>query len=416
MESTPKSLRLQIGIFGRTNVGKSSFLNMIAGQDVAVISPLPGTTTDVVEKVMELLPIGPVVFLDTAGFDDVTELSAKRLAKTIKILERADIGILLAEPNVWTDFENEIIEKFNEKNINFFVVVNKIDETQPTDSFLSMLGNKVGQYVLCSSTNKTQRESYINQIKSRILSIIPDDYNLQVPLLSDIIKKDEVVVLIVPIDSQAPKGRLILPQVQSIRDILDNNALSVVVQDTEYSTALNKLKEKPALVVCDSQVVHKMVEETPQDVKCTTFSILFSRYKGDLNEEVRGAAIIKKLKPGDKILIAEACTHHPLEDDIGRIKIPRWLRNYIGGDVVIDYSTGRDFPDNLNDYRVIIHCGSCMLTRREKLMRIRNAVASNVPITNYGITISMVQGVLERVLSPFEDALKIFREELNSSF
>ncbi|MCX7736961.1 MAG: [FeFe] hydrogenase H-cluster maturation GTPase HydF [Candidatus Kapabacteria bacterium] len=414
MESTPKSLRLQIGIFGRTNVGKSSFLNMIAGQDVAVTSPLPGTTTDVVEKVMELLPIGPVVFLDTAGFDDVTELSDKRLAKTIKILDRADIAILIVEPNIWTDFENEIIEKLNEKNINFFVVVNKIDETQPTDSFLSMLGNKVSQYVLCSSTNKSQRENYINQIKSRILNIIPDDYNLQVPLLSDIIKKDDVIVLIVPIDSQAPKGRLILPQVQSIRDILDNNAVSVVVQDTEYSTALKKLKEKPALVVCDSQVVHKMVAETPQDVKCTTFSILFSRYKGDLNEEVRGAAIIKKLKPGDKILIAEACTHHPLEDDIGRIKIPRWLRNYIGGDVVIDYSTGRDFPDNLNDYRVIIHCGSCMLTRREKLMRIRNAIASNVPITNYGITISMVQGVLERVLSPFEDALRIYKEELNS--
>lgn len=414
MESTPKSLRLQIGIFGRTNVGKSSFLNMIAGQDVAVTSPLPGTTTDVVEKVMELLPIGPVVFLDTAGFDDVTELSDRRLAKTIKILDRADIAILIVEPNIWTDFENEIIEKLNEKSINFFVVVNKIDETQPTDIFLNMLGNKVSQYVLCSSTNKSQRENYINQIKSRILNIIPDDYNLQVPLLSDIIKKDEVIVLIVPIDSQAPKGRLILPQVQSIRDILDNNAVSVVVQDTEYSTALKKLKEKPALVVCDSQVVHKMVAETPQEVKCTTFSILFSRYKGDLNEEVRGAAIIKKLKPGDKILIAEACTHHPLEDDIGRIKIPRWLRNYIGGEVVIDYSTGRDFPDNLNDYRVIIHCGSCMLTRREKLMRIRNAIASNVPITNYGITISMVQGVLERVLSPFEDALRIYKEELNS--
>lgn len=414
MESTPKSLRLQIGIFGRTNVGKSSFLNMIAGQDVAVTSPLPGTTTDVVEKVMELLPIGPVVFLDTAGFDDVTELSEKRVAKTIKILDRADIAVLIVEPNIWTDFENDIIEKLNEKNINFFVVVNKIDETQPTDSFLSMLGNKVSQYVLCSSTDKKQRENIVHQIKSQILNIMPEDYNLQVPLLSDIIKKDEVIVLIVPIDTQAPKGRLILPQVQSIRDILDNNAVSVVVQDTEYPTALNKLKEKPALVVCDSQVVHKMVAETPLDVKCTTFSILFSRYKGDLNEEVRGAAIIKKLKPNDKILIAEACTHHPLEDDIGRIKIPKWLRNYIGGDVIIDYSTGRDFPDNLNDYRVIIHCGSCMLTRREKLMRIRNAVSSNVPITNYGITISMVQGVLERVLSPFEEALKIYKEELNS--
>lgn len=414
MESTPKSLRLQIGIFGRTNVGKSSFLNMITGQEVAVTSPLPGTTTDVVEKVMELLPVGPVVFLDTAGFDDVTELSEKRLTKTIKILDRADIAILIVEPNIWTDFENQIIEKLNEKNINFFVAVNKIDETEPTDSFLTMLGNKVSQFVLCSSTDKTQRENYVNQIKSRILNILPEDYNLQVPLLSDLISKNDVIILIVPIDSQAPKGRLILPQVQSIRDILDNNAISIVVQDTEYSSALKILKDKPALVVCDSQVVHKMVAETPSDVKCTTFSILFSRFKGDLNEEVRGAAILKKLKPGDKILIAEACTHHPLEDDIGRIKIPRWLRNYIGGDVQIDYSTGRDFPNNLNDYKVIIHCGSCMLTRREKLMRIRNAIASNVPITNYGITISMVQGVLERVLSPFEDALKIYMDELFS--
>ncbi len=414
MESTPKSLRLQIGIFGRTNVGKSSFLNMITGQEVAVTSPLPGTTTDVVEKVMELLPVGPVVFLDTAGFDDVTELSEKRLAKTIKILDRADIAILVVEPNIWSDFENEIIEKLNEKDINLFVAVNKIDETQPSDSFLTMLGNKVSKYVLCSSTDKTQRENYVNQIKSRILNILPDDYNLQVPLLSDLISKNDVIILIVPIDSQAPKGRLILPQVQSIRDILDNNAISLVVQDSEYSSALKILKDKPALVVCDSQVVHKMVAETPPDVKCTTFSILFSRFKGDLNEEVRGAAIIKKLKPGDKILIAEACTHHPLEDDIGRIKIPRWLRNYIGGDVQIDYSTGRDFPENLNDYKVIIHCGSCMLTRREKLMRIRNAIASNVPITNYGITISMVQGVLERVLSPFGDALKIYMDELIS--
>lgn len=414
MESTPKSMRLQIGIFGRTNVGKSSFLNMLTGQEVAVTSPIPGTTTDVVEKVMELLPIGPVVFLDTAGFDDVTELSEKRLAKTIKVLDRVDIAILVVEPNIWTDFENQIIEKLNKKNINFFIAVNKIDEVQPTDSFLQMLANKVGEYVLCSSTDKTNRENYINHIKSRILNIIPDDYNLNVPLLSDIISKNDVIILIVPIDSQAPKGRLILPQVQSIRDILDNNAISVVVQDTEYLSALKFLKEKPALVVCDSQVVHKMVAETPADVKCTTFSILFSRFKGDLNEEVRGAAIIKKLKAGDKILIAEACTHHPLEDDIGRIKIPRWLRNYIGGDVQIDYSTGRDFPDNLTDYKVIIHCGSCMLTRREKLMRIRKAISSDVPITNYGITISMVQGVLERVLSPFDEALKIYREELNS--
>lgn len=413
MESTPKSLRLQIGIFGRTNVGKSSFLNMIAGQDVAVTSPIPGTTTDVVEKVMELLPIGPVNLLDTAGFDDLTELAEKRLAKTIKILDRADIAILIVEPNIWTDFENEIIEKLIEKNINFFVVVNKIDEIHPSDSFLTMLGDKVSQFILCSSTDTKQRDIYVNQLKSQILKIIPDDYNLQVPLLADIIKKDDVIILIIPIDSQAPKGRLILPQVQSIRDILDNRAVSIVVQDSEYPLSLNLLKNKPALVVCDSQVVHKMVAETPPEIKCTTFSILFSRFKGDLNEEVRGAAIIKKLKPGDKILIAEACTHHPLEDDIGRIKIPRWLRQFVGGDVQIDYATGRDFPDNLNEYRVIIHCGSCMLTRREKLMRIRNAVNSNVPITNYGITISLVQGVLERVLSPFEEALKIYQDELN---
>lgn len=414
MESTPKSLRLQIGIFGRTNVGKSSFLNMITGQDVSVTSPLPGTTTDVVEKVMELLPVGPVVFLDTAGFDDVTEISDKRIAKTIKILDRADIAILIVEPNIWTEFENEIIEKLNARNINFLVVINKIDETQPTDSFLTMLGNKVSQYLLCSSTDKTQRERYVNLLKTKILDIIPEDYNLHVPLLSDIIKKDDVIILIVPIDTGAPKGRLILPQVQTIRDILDNRAISIVVQDTEYTSALNSLKNKPVLAVCDSQVVHKMVSETPPDIKCTTFSILFSRFKGDLNEEVRGAAVIRKLKPGDKILIAEACTHHPLEDDIGRIKIPKWLKNYVGGDILIDHATGRDFPENLSDYRVVIHCGSCMLTRREKLMRIRNAIAYNVPITNYGIIISLVQGVLERVLSPFESALTIYRDELNS--
>ncbi len=410
MESTPKSLRLQIGIFGRTNVGKSSFLNMIANQDVAVTSHIPGTTTDIVEKAMELLPVGPVTFLDTAGIDDLSELSEKRIAKTIKVIDRSDIAILILEPNVWNDYEENIFNELKSKKIPTIIIINKIDTTQILDSFLNKIKELNKKVILSSSIDKDMREKYIQVIKQAILDILPASFSNQPPLISDVIKKDELIVLIIPIDNEAPKGRIILPQVQVLRDVLDSNAAAIVVQETEYPAILDRFKEKVDLVICDSQVVDKMVAGTPENVNCTTFSIVFSRFKGDLIEEVRAVRRLDKITENDKILIAEACSHHPNEDDIGRVKIPRWLKKHLGFDAKIDIYAGRDYPDNLDDYKLIIHCGGCMITRNEKLSRMRRAGEANVPITNYGIIISYMQGVLERVLSPFPDALKAYYE------
>ena len=292
------------------------------------------------------------------------------------------------------------------------IVVNKIDIEEPTYNYLLQLRTKTNNIILCSSIEPVNRNKYVNEFKSVLLEILPSEYTNPLPLIGDLVPQGSVSILIIPIDKEAPKGRIILPQVQAIRDLLDNNSMSLVVKETEYSKALKSLSHKPALVVCDSQVVHKMVAETPADVKCTTFSILFSRFKGDLLEEARGVAEIDKLKAGDKILIAEACSHHPNEDDIGRVKIPRWLNKYIGSDIMIDYAVGRDYPSNLKDYKLIIHCGGCMLTRNEKLVRIHKAKEAGIPITNYGITISFVQGVLERVLSPFPNALDIYKESI----
>ncbi len=405
MAQAPKSMRVQIALFGRTNVGKSSFLNMIANQDVAITSEVPGTTTDVVEKSMELLPIGPVNFLDTGGIDDKSLLSGKRIERTLKILDRADVAVLLVENNIWTDYEADLIEAFNKAKIKFIIAINKIDLTTPTDDFISVMHKKTKRVLLCSSVDLENREKYIIDFKNLLLEILPEEFTSPLPLIRDLIPKNGTAILIIPIDKEAPKGRIILPQVQTIRDILDNDSISIMVKQSEYIQVLSNLKNKPDLVVCDSQVVDFMVENTPEDIECTTFSILFSRYKGDLVEEVKGASALKKLKQGDKVLIAEACSHHPNEDDIGRVKIPRLLKQFIGFDIEIDVVSGRDYPKNINDYAVIIHCGGCMLTRTEKLVRIQKATQSGVPITNYGIAISLFRGVLERVLSPFKDAL-----------
>lgn len=408
MQNAPKSMRLQIAIMGRTNVGKSSFLNMIAGQDVAMTSPVPGTTTDVVEKSIELLPIGPVVFLDTAGIDDTSELAEKRIQRTMNILDRADIAAIITEPDSWSDFEDKLVEILKDKKIPFFCVINKTDIAPPDENLLEHISSVSNVKFMTASSlpaDKALTDKYINEFKKLVKEITPDHILNDLPLVGDLVPPGGLVVLITPIDLEAPKGRLILPQVQAIRDILDNDAISVVVKEKEYVHALSLLSRKPDLVICDSQVVNKMVADTPLDIKCTTFSILFSRYKGDLVEEVRGVTAIDNLKPGDKVLIAEACSHHALQDDIGRVKIPRWLRQYVGTDIVIEHSAGRDYPANLSEYKVVVHCGGCMLTRREKLNRIEKAKTAGVPITNYGILISFVQGVLKRVLSPFPAAL-----------
>lgn len=398
MKTAPKSLRLHIALFGRTNVGKSSFLNLVAGQDVSIVSEQAGTTTDVVEKPMELLPIGPVVFLDTAGIDDTTALGEKRIDRTERVFDRADVILLLHEGCQTTDFEKSVEAKAAEKKIPEINVANKADLSNPSDP----------SFLRCNSTDLASRDHVLAALKAELLRVCPDEFITPPPLMGDLVKPGGLAMLVVPIDLQAPKGRLILPQVQTIRDALDNDAASLVCKEREYAHMLAILKQKPDVAICDSQMVLKMVADTPPEIPCTTFSILFARLKGDLRKFARGAAAIDKLEPGDKVLIAESCSHHALEDDIGRVKIPRWLRQYVGVDVRIDVYSGRDFPDNLSEYKLAVQCGGCMQNRREVLSRIEKCEAAGVPITNYGMCIAQTQGVLRRVLSPFPAALDAY--------
>ena len=409
MIKAPKSLRLQIALFGRTNVGKSSFLNMVAGQDVSITSETPGTTTDVVEKSMELLPIGPVNILDTGGIDDTSELAEKRIERTMKILDRGDVFVLITEGNKLDDYEIRLLDTFREKKLNYIIVVNKIDQVKPDEEYIASLNKINKRLLLCSTIDGKNRENYVTDFKHLLLEILPHEFTNPSAIIGDLLPPGGTAVLIIPIDKEAPKGRIILPQVQTIRDLLDHGQISLMVRETEYADSLKLLKNPPDLVVCDSQVVDKMIADTPEGIKCTTFSILFSRFKGNLMEELKGIAAINKLEPGDKILISEACSHHPNEDDIGRVKIPRWLRNYLGFEVEIDVRSGRDYPENLEDYKAIIHCGGCMLTRNEKLVRIEKANLKSVPITNYGLLISHMHGVLGNVLEPFAEELEYYR-------
>ena len=412
MDTTPKSLRLQIALFGRTNAGKSSFLNLVSGQDTAITSPVPGTTTDVVEKSMELLPLGPVVFLDTAGIDDTTELGAQRVKRSRQAFNRADIAVILCEADNWDAPEESILAEAKEKNIPVIAVVNKCDLRAPGDAFLSKLRNAgIRSVITASSIRRDSRDTCLAAFKQALIENVPEDFISAPPLVGDLLCPDGTAVLIVPIDIQAPKGRLILPQVQTIRDALDADASIITVKETGYKRMLDQLRTPPDFVVCDSQVVTKMVAETPPEVPCTTFSILFSRLKGDMELMARGTAAIDTLKAGDKVLIAEACSHHATNDDIGRVKIPNWLRQYVGADLDVTVYAGRDYPDNLSEYKLVIHCGGCMLNRREVLSRIQAAAKAGVPVTNYGMCISHVRGVLERVLSPFPAALEAFRKE-----
>ncbi|PKN51932.1 MAG: [FeFe] hydrogenase H-cluster maturation GTPase HydF [Deltaproteobacteria bacterium HGW-Deltaproteobacteria-13] len=412
MDNTPKGNRLHIALMGRTNVGKSSLLNLMLGQDIAITSPVAGTTTDVVEKAMELLPIGPVLFLDTAGLDDVSELSGARLKKTAKIFDRADVIILVVEPDTWTKYEDTVLAKSQKRKIPILIVVNKIDLHQPSPDWLKMITEKTGLVLTVSCSDEKQRQNYLETLKQQLLEKAPADFVGTPSLIGDLIPPGGFAVLVVPIDLEAPKGRLILPQVQTIRDILDNDAAAIVVKERELAAALANLKNPPAIVVTDSQAILKVDADVPKNIPLTTFSILFARQKSDLAVMAAGAAAIENLKPGDRILIAEACSHHALEDDIGRVKIPRWLRQYVGGDLQMDISAGRDYPDDLKNYKLILHCGGCMMNRREMLNRVRKAQEAGVPIVNYGVAISFLQGVIKRSLAPFPSALEAFENKL----
>ena len=408
MDTTPKGNRLHVAIFGRTNVGKSSLLNYLIGQEIAITSPVAGTTTDVVEKAAELLPLGPVLFLDTAGLDDTSELAGPRLKKTEKIFDRADCILLVTEADAWTGYEEDVLSEAGKRKIPVLLIINKIDLRTPSPGFLEQLREKTGRVFSVSCRDLSARDAALEVLKRHLIEMAPDDFIETPSLVGDLLPPGGIAVLVVPIDLQAPKGRLILPQVQTIRDALDNDAAALIVKERELAGILSLLNRRPDVVVCDSQAILKVSADVPKEVPCTTFSILFARQKGDLSIAAAGAAVIETLRPGDKVLIAEACSHHPLQDDIGRIKIPRWLRQYVGGELQVDVSAGRDYPENLHQYRLIIHCGGCMLTRREMLSRLHKARVAGIPVTNYGLAISFTQGVIRRVLSPFPSALLSF--------
>jgi len=392
-------------------VGKSAFLNYVTNQDVSITSPVPGTTTDVVEKAMELLPVGPVLFIDTGGIDDKSVLSAPRRHKTGNIFARSDIFVLVTEAGVWGKHEDLILKQSKKHNAPLVVIINKADIKRPDNDFTDKIKKYCPNLLIISSTDKKHQDFAVHDFKRKIIELAPPDFLNPPPIIGDLIPRGGLAVLIVPIDKEAPRGRIILPQVQTIRDALDNGQVSVIVKESEYGLALKKLKNSPDIVVCDSQVVDMMVNETPAGVKCTTFSILFARLKGNLCDMVKAAGIIDDLVDGDRILIAESCSHHPIEDDIGRVKIPRWLKEYTGKNLVVDACAGRNFPENPEKYKLIIQCGGCMMTRREVLARIEKAKSHGVPLTNYGVCISLLRGVLKRVLSPFGAALNIYENK-----
>ena len=398
--STPRNLRLHIGLFGRRNVGKSSLLNAITRQDAAIVSATPGTTTDPVEKPMELLPLGPVVFIDTAGIDDVGALGELRIARTRRALDRTDIGVVVAEAGRWGTFEDALLDQLRERSIPAIAVLNKAD-LAPADPALAARLREAGVPVVATVAPTGMG---IATLREALLAAAPGDYFEARRIVGDLVGPGEMAVLVVPIDKEAPKGRLILPQVQTIRDLLDSDAFCLVVKERELRTALARLNAPPRLVVTDSQAFLKAVADTPRDVPLTSFSILFARFQGDLAELTRGTIAIERLKPGDRVLIAEACTHHPIGEDIGRVKIPRWLVQYTGCRLEFDSVQGRDFPEDPSRYALVVHCGSCIGNRREMLSRILRCRRAGVPITNYGLTIAYSLGVLERALEPFPAA------------
>ncbi len=400
MLQTPKGLRLQIALLGRVNAGKSSFLNLVTGQHVSITSEIAGTTTDVVEKAQELLPLGPVLWLDTAGFGDDTVLSAERLQKTRLVLDRADVAVLVLDGNQFGAPEEEILSEIEKRSLPVLKVYNKADlyPDLPSDE------------LAVNALDLQSRHQVLSALTAALLKISPDSFLTPPPLLGDLAPKGGLVVMIVPIDYEAPKGRLILPQVQAIRDCLDHHQNVLVVQEDTYLNALKNLKKEPDLVVCDSQVVKQMVAQTPPSVPCTTFSILMARLKGDLLKMSEGAGAIWTLKDGDKVLIAESCTHHAIEDDIGTVKIPNLLRQKTGTNLQIDHVSGCDFAKNLSDYKLVIQCGGCTQNRREILSRIHQSLSQGVPMTNYGVCLAALNGVLERVLAPFPEILERYQK------
>jgi [FeFe] hydrogenase H-cluster maturation GTPase HydF len=405
LNETPRGSRLHIALFGRRNAGKSSLINALTRQNIAIVSEIPGTTTDPVYKSMEILPLGPVVLIDTAGIDDVGDLGALRIEKTLGVLAKTDLLLLVIDPQSSAgDYEKEIIDKARQGKVPIVGVLNKIDLTAQLDP--QGIERELGIAVIPVSALTGQG---VEDLKMAMIRSAPKGWTPPT-ILGDLISPADMVVLVVPIDLAAPKGRLILPQVQTIRDILDNDAMTLVVKERELKGALAALKKKPKLVVTDSQAFLKVAADTPPDVLMTSFSILFARYKGELTALVEGVKAIEGLSAGDKVLIAEACTHHRVEDDIGTVKIPRWLRQFVGGALDFKWSSGTELPSDLTDYKLVVHCGACMINRKEMLHRLMMAKAAGVPTVNYGVLIAHVLGILKRALKPFPEALSILEE------
>ena len=406
---TPKGLRLHFGLFGKRNAGKSSLINALANQNISIVSSVAGTTTDPVEKAFELSPIGPVVFMDTAGIDDVGDLGAEKEKKSLSVLEWMDIAIVVCEAKTWGEHEENILRKTKLNGTPTIVVFNKTDLQAPSETQVQDLRTRGYKVVQTSAAN---REG-IAELRDAIIATVLEQTEPDRPLMGELAKAGDTVILVTPIDTGAPKGRLILPQVQAIRELLDAGAKCMVIKEDRITETLNELKEPPQLVVTDSQVVLRVVKEVPEPIPVTTFSIQMAYSKSDLLEMAIGAATLSKLKPGDRVLIAETCSHHPLKDDIGRVKIPNWLKKNFG-DLNIEIAVGKDFPTDLTPYKVIIQCGGCIVTRRHMLARLRQAKAQGVPMTNYGVTISLLQGVLPRVLACHPDAKAAFDKALSA--
>ena len=397
MQSTPRGIRPHIALFGRRNVGKSSIINALVNQEIALVSDTAGTTTDPVYKNMELLPFGPVVLIDTAGLDDVGELGKMRIDASLKVLGRTDLALVVLEPNQNLDqCEKELIRKLADAKIKFLAIINKCEEKDAPDSLKSELAGLGAEVVpVSAATGKG-----IDWLKSEKIQKSLKDFDSGV-IIGDLVQPGQVVILVVPIDLAAPKGRLILPQVQTIRDLLDTDAIAVVAKERELRSAIEALKSPPALVVTDSQAFLKVAGDVPAGVPFTSFSVLFARYKGDLAAYVDGIKALEKIGENGRILVAESCTHHQMADDIGKVKIPRWVRQNYGGGIQFDFCQGVNFPENLGDYDLVVHCGGCMTNRKAILTRIEACHSVGVPITNYGILIAHLHGVLEDAVRPF---------------
>lgn len=403
LSNVPQSERKHIVFIGRRNAGKSSLVNRFIGQELSIVSNTPGTTTDPVKKAMELLPFGPVVLVDTAGIDDIGELGEKRISKTMKAISEADFAIVVLDAQVMlNEKEKDLFEHLKKMGVPFIAAINKTDLglRHLLLEELEILG--IGYIAVSCLEDKG-----IYDLKEKVCKLIPNEE--EQPLVGDLVKQHDIIVLVVPIDLGAPKGRLIMPQVQTIREALDEDAIVIITKDKELRAALSRLNYPPKLVVTDSQAVMRVTADVPDEIPLTTFSILMARLKGNLPEYVKGIKRIEELKDGDKVLVAEACSHHAQEDDIGKVKIPRWLRLHTKKDLQIDVIGGHDYPDNLLEYSLIIHCGGCMFTRKAMQVRIKQAKFAGVPIVNYGVAISYMHGAMPRAIEPFEEAMAAWK-------